>query len=533
MNINPYILNETKFCYIVILENEKESVCMMSVKEEDKELFQNNIPQGAIVESRPHVPPVYPKQEGNHNSNSLLSAVGAMEIKAPQVLDGMSPVPYSTGMARPMMPIDPQQMRMFYMHRSNLRSQHPPIKPPTGASGILQSPKHPNINGGPHVIFENAPILQVTKVSSHESVPSNATSITVSMNTLSNVDTLPSFDKSILGYSVPTGVVSSQTGNNAASATRPVTLALPASTAICNSTLTYSVAPVTSVSTVMSMDISKGNIGTAVPPLQPIIPSTAAVDSNAYTAYHNGQTGSASFCTNFPGQGGPVSVTPVQTPGPSATHTPVPLATIGSNVSTPLQTPVTGVSQLPHTPAHISTPPVASQSTQPPNHSAPSCSTCGCNGLCTTAASASNTGYPQVMWHHMFPGYPPLGVMPVTSNGLVPPNLPYSHPLQTMNLPNGINPDVVYNNQPPNFNIVQQSEGVSNAVFVTSTNTGSFSTATPSHAVPTYTESTNGKGKVINCYNCGEAGHRAVDCRELNMESLTHNGKFYLFKRHQ
>ena len=503
----------------------------MSVKEEDKEPFQNNIPQGAIVESRPHVPPVYSKQEGNHNNNAFLSAVGGMEIKTPHVLDGMPPVPYSTGMARPMMPIDPQQMRMFLMHRSNLRSQHPPIRPPTGVSGVLQSPKHPNLNGGSHVIFENASILQVPKVSSHESVPSNVTSITVSMNTLSTVDTLPSFDKSVLGYSVPTGVVSSQTVNSAASASRPVTLALPVSSAICNSTLTYSVVPVTSVSTIMSMDISKGNTGTAVPPLQPIIPSTAAVDSNAYTAYHNGQTGSANFCTNFPGQGGPVSVTPVQTPGPTPTHTPTPLATVGSNVSTPLQTAVTGVPQLPHTPARAATPPappVASQTMQPPNQSAPSCSTCGCNGLCTTAASANNTGYPQVMWHHhatMFPGYP-LGVMPVTSNGLVPPNLPYSHPLQAMNLPNGINPDVVYNNQPPNFNIMQQSEGASNTVFVTSTNTGSFSTAAPSHAVPTYTESTNGKGKVINCYNCGEAGHRAVDCRELNMESLTHNGNF-------
>ena len=149
------------------------------------------------------------------------------------------------------------------------------------------------------------------------------------MNTLSTVDTLPSFDKSVLGYSVPTGVVSSQTVNSAASASRPVTLALPVSSAICNSTLTYSVAPVTSVSTIMSMDISKGNTGTAVPPLQPIIPSTAAVDSNAYTAYHNGQTASANFCTNFPGQGGPVYVTPVQTPGPTPTHTPTPLATVG------------------------------------------------------------------------------------------------------------------------------------------------------------------------------------------------------------
>ena len=450
-----------------------------------------------------------------------------MEVKAPHMLDGTPPVPYSAGVARPVVQIDPQQMRMFLMHRSNLRSQHPSMKPPTGATGVVQSPKHPNMNCGSHVLYENGPLLQVTKVSSHECVPSNATSITVSMN--ANVETLPSFDKAVMGYSIPPGVVSNQ-GNGAATATRPATLALPVSTAICNSSLTYSVAPMTTVSSVMSMDINKSNNGGAVPPLQqPMIPSSA-VDSNAYMAYHNGQNGSASFCSTFQGQGGPVSVTPAQTPGPIPTHTPAPLPTPGSNISTPLQTSVTGVPQLPHA-AHVATPPApppaASQTSQPPNQSAPSCSTCGCNGLCTTATSASNTGYPQVMWNHhaMFPGYP-LNVMPVTSNGLVPPNLPFSHPLQTMNLPNGMNPDIVYNNQPHNFNVIQQSDGAPNVVFVTSANSGSFNSGSPSHAVPTNTESTNGKGKVVNCYNCGEAGHRAVDCRELTMESLTHSGVY-------
>ena len=453
---------------------------------------------------------------------------GGVEIKPPHVMDGV-PAPYPPGMPRPVMQIDPQHMHMFFMHRPNLRSQHPPIRPPMGTPAVIQSPRVPNMNGGSRVMYENRPLLQETKVTCHDQMSNNTAAITGSMNSLTTVDTLPTYNsKSAIGYPVPTAVLSNQAGNGTAGAARPVTLALPMSTSICNSTLTYSVAPITTISTVTSVDINKGNTGPVPPPLQQIIP-TSVVDSNAYIAYHNVQSGSASFSSNFQGQEGPVSTTPAQTPGPTPTHTPAPLQTIGSNVSTPLQIPVTGVPQLPHTPAYVATPPApsgASQANQPSAQSAPSCSTCGYNGHCTTAASASNTGYPHVMRHQhpMFPASYPLDVLPVTSNGLLPPNLPYSHPLQAMNLPNGINPDVIYNNQPPNFNLLQQSENSSSTIFVTSANNGVFNTAPPSHVGPSHTESTNGKGKVINCFNCGEPGHRAVDCREQTMESLTHNG---------
>ena len=519
-------------CVVFIEENERESVA--TIVKEDKEPFQNNIPQGAIVESRPHVPSVYPKEENNHTNNAFVSVAGGMEMKPPHVIDGL-PLPYPPGMPRPIMQIDPQQMQMFLMHRHSLRSQHPPIKPPMGASGAMQSAKPPTVTVSTHVMYENGPMLQVTQVTGHEPVPSST--VTVSMNSLTTVGTLPTYNKSIMGYSVPGAVVNNQTGNGTVNASRPVTLALPRTTSICNSTLIYSLAPVTAVSTITSMDTNKGSTGVTVPPLQPMLP-TSVVDSNAYIAYHNVQTGSGSFSSNFQGQGGPISVTPAQTPVPTPTHNPAPLQSLGSNVSTPLQTPVTGVSQLPHTLAHIATPPappVASQGSQPPNQPSPSCSTCGCNGHCTTASS-SNTGYTQVMWHHhpMFPAGYPLGVMPVTSNGLVPSNLPYSHPLQAMNLPNGINPDVVFNNQSPDFNLIQQSDSALNAVFVTSANSGVVSTAPPSHVVPTYTDSTNSKGKIINCYNCGEPGHRAVECSQLTMESLTHNGMLFgvcIFRR--
>ena len=504
----------------IISENERESFTSTVEKEEDKEPFQNNFPQGAIVESRPHVPPGYPKQEGNHNNNAFISAASGVEMKPPHVTDSM-PVPFPPGMHQPVLQIDAQQMQMFFMHRPNLRSQHPPIKSPMGAPAVIQSPKLPNVNGGSHVLYDSGPLFQVTKVSGHDQILSSTAAITVTVSALTTADTLPTYNsKPVMGYPVPEAVASNQAGNGSVCATRPVTLALPMSASICNSTVTYSVAPITTIPTVTSVDMNKGNNGTTPQPLQPIIP-TSAVDSNAYIAYHNVQGCSASFSSNFQGQGGSVSATPAQTPGPTPTHTPAPLQTIGSNVSTPLQTPVTGVPQLPHTPAHVATPPAASQATQPPTHSAPSCSRCGCNGHCTTSASVSNTGYPQVMWHQ-HPMFPAGYVLPVTSNGLVPTNLPYSHPLQTINLPNGINPDVVYNNQPPNFNLLRQSENSSNPVFATSANSGVFSTTPPSHGVPTYSEGTN--GKVINCYNCGEPGHRAVDCREQTMESLTHNG---------
>lgn len=393
---------------------------------------------------------------------------------------------------------------MFLLQRPNIRSQNP-IEPPVPAATGLQSPQVPGN-------YENGPALDL----GHEATPSSTSAADASVSVLTPEDTLPTYNKHHTGFLAPGPVPSNPLGDGTAVAARPMALPLPVTTSVCNTVMTYSIFPVSSVSTVTSVDIHKG---VSVPPQQTILP-TSTVDSNAYIAYHSVQNGSG-IPQSFQGPGG-APTAPTNAPPPMPSHA-------AANASTPLQTPVTGVPHLSQTPAPVATPsasPAISQAAhQPTNPPVPCSGTCSCS-----FSTGSSPGYPPVVWqnHPLFnTGYHAVSLISGSSNGLVPPSLPYSHPLHPMNLPNGLNPDVVYNSQPPNFNVLQQhSENAPSSAFVTSANSGAFSTAPPAHVVPTHIESHNGKAKK-RCWNCGEAGHLAADCKELTMDALTHNGTYH------
>ncbi len=478
-------------------------------------MFQSSVPQGAIVESRPQSTIIFPKRQTTNHSNSPFGLMpGGNELIK---MEGGGPVPFPPGVVIPVAQLDPQQMQMLYSHRPGFRSQQSSTKaavstPPEGVDAS-QPRHHQHQLPVAQVIFDNGPVVEAGKPGSQEAVSSSAST---TLSAVTAVDMPRSFHsaKSIVGYPPP-GAVMSNAGNDGASATRPLSLALPTTASASNSTVT--VAPASLVCTAASLDVLKGTAGSAIPSLQNVH-ATTVVTSNVYTPQQGVQTGSA-MQPGFQAPGAPGSVNPGPVPADTLAQLPL------SNVSTPIAaTPATVIPQLSQTSAPLV---VASQGPQPHDNPSVPCTTCNCS-------LANATGFPPIWLNHgLMSASFPLRVMPGSSDGLSLPNLTFSHPLPAMNLPNGVSPELVFNSQPPNFNMMQQPDNAPASIYVTSANGGVFSTAPPSY-VPTATHSDTGygKGKPLNCYNCGELGHRAVDCRELTMESLTRNGTWLASSDH-
>ncbi len=503
----------------------------MAIKQNPKE--KSSVPIGAIAESRLQAPPMHSAKQDiptNNNNNAFVPIQNPLEIRQ---LTEVASMQYSTGVP-PVLPMDTQlsahQMQMFYMHQHPpLRSPHPHMKPPLGASTIanmMPPPKLSNMNGGTHIVYEKNHMMSMSKAANSMEPASLPSSLA---NLPTGSDSMSAYTK-LLGYTLPNAMIPNPNGNGTSIASRPASLGLPIQNTMVNNSVTYSVPCITSATSSVVENLSKVTNGTHMHGIQPMMVShTSVVDSNTYIAHHS-QLSSTScnhpMYQSSPGQPTP-GIHPVPTQGPAVTQPVVPMA--GPNgTGAALPQNMSGQALPSH--GHVATPPampnVGNSSMPPP----PGCSTCGCHGHCvgsSTTSSSSSTNFQQFsmnMWGHqqhpMFPGYPALGIMPVTTNGLLPPNLSFSHPLPQMSMPpNGINPDLVYNNQPPNFGVLPPIENSANSVFVTSANNSGYAGTHP--PVP---HNQAEKGKTSHCYNCGNIGHNAIDCQESTMESMTHSG---------
>lgn len=170
------------------------------------------------------------------------------------------------------------------------------------------------------------------------------------------------------------------------------------------------------------------------------------------------------------------------------------------------------------TPTPTATPPPLPQFPPPPPTPPGSCSHCGCTkGHCTNSSSSSgnfiyNMGFfpPAQIANTIFPGFPAF-MPPHGTNGFIHP-MPFPH-----GLPNGINPELLYNNHGMNHGHVpplMKQQSVSNMQFFSGNNNGNGG-------------GQDFKGKPLTCYNCGGVGHRAIDCKELSMEEITKQGWCY------
>jgi hypothetical protein len=193
--------------------------------------------------------------------------------------------------------------------------------------------------------------------------------------------------------------------------------------------------------------------------------------------------------------------------------------------------PVYHTSVSTHTPTTTLSVPYSPTQPPTPSHTPTSqsngCSMCGCSGDCSATVNSTPTTqtpltyfrFPPNLPPHMgiFPHLPPGAFLPPTSNGMVNPvqNIPYP----PVNFPNGVTPEILYN---PPFtlmgghhipsHLVAQMQGVP------------FITQCPPN------QPTNGTKavKTLSCYNCGQSGHRATDCKETTMDSITHTGNLFL-----
>lgn len=505
----------------------------MAVKPNTKE--KSCVPIGAIAESRLQAPPMHSAKQDiptNNNNNTFVPIQNPVEIRQ---LTEVAAMQYSTGVP-PVLPMDTplnaHQMQMFYMHQHPpLRSPHPQMKPPLGASTIasmMPPPKLP-MNGGTHIMYEKNHMMSISKAANSMEPPSLPSTL-ATMPTGS--DSMSAYTK-LLGYTLPNAMIPNPNGNGTSIASRPVSLGLPIQNTMVNNSVTYSVPCITSATSSVVENLNKVTNGTPMPNIQPMMVShTSVVDSNAYVAHHtqlNSNSCNPPMYQSSPGQPAP-SVPPLPGQGPAGPQPVIQMP--GPNGSgAPLPQTMAGQALPNH--GHVGTPPAmpnVGNSTLPPPP--PGCSTCGCHGHCvgSSTTSSSTTNFQQFnvnMWGHqqhpMFPGYPALGIMPVTTNGLLPPNLSFSHPLPQMSMPpNGINPDLVYNNQPPNFGVIPPIDNVANSVFVSSASNSGYA-GTHLGQMP-QNQAEKGKAKTSHCYNCGNIGHNAIDCQESTMESMTHSG---------
>ena len=322
----------------------------------------------------------------------------------------------------------------------------------------------------------------------------------------------------------------------------PMPMIVPGSMASTN--VTYTMAPGTSIPPPNPLDVKNVMIPSGMS-----LTSTSEV-SGAYTVFHQGcsttsstvtYTSSGGFQPSMPNSGppppGPLPYSvpgSVVTPQAAVLHGPVgvrqspsPAGTQNSISPAPVHVPNHGVPTP--TPTTVPTP-----NPTPNGSSGNGCSSCGCSGHCGQAAPTPTYQYnfPHVwppnpmMPHHSFP----VGFA-VTSNSMIGhnlPNLPFSpHHVQQQpppfNLPNGVTPEVLYNNQ-TNFAMMHSATGQHHPGHFVGPHLPFMPGLPPAHMglAPAI-------GKIRNttpmCHNCGNSGHRAPDCKEATMESMTRSGE--------
>lgn len=131
-----------------------------------------------------------------------------------------------------------------------------------------------------------------------------------------------------------------------------------------------------------------------------------------------------------------------------------------------------------------------------------------------------------------FPQHPYFLPFPAHNNGLVPqmpPHFPFPHTTANPSFPNGFSPDMYIHRLPNQLGGGQVPFHLyGNSIYhhpmhtANSSNTNNLpNTGNSSHTNSGYnTNAPTNNGK-NGCYNCGHAGHKAVDCKENTMESMS------------
>ena len=281
-------------------------------------------------------------------------------------------------------------------------------------------------------------------------------------------------------------------------------------TTMANTSLTYSL---TQVPPVLSASVDGSGKPASVSPQPPAgpVPPAGSQDFPAYVGMHPHQVLPSSLPSSSSNSSTSSPANLLRQQLPNSTTPPAPTATASP-----------GHPSLPHPAA--------------PGSSSGSCSSCGCHGNCNpnTSAPSNSTSAPAT------PTAPPLGP---AANLLPPPHpqqaymfymqqmwqnshLPYiqqtngflNHNLAFPGLSHPINglSDVLYH--PPNFWLGPGIGGNSSPY-------GGYPTHLTAPGQTNGTVSGGGMGKKPMCYNCGQSGHWATDCKEPTMDAMSHSGQ--------
>ncbi len=468
------------------------------------------------------------------------------------------------GGLRPQLPGNPmmdpyhiQQMQYMAPRAAHLRPPRQLLKPPhmvphTSCATVLPAPKMMCNNGNPGLIYENGHAANMpTKTTSQMSVPldvpaNTSTVLTMASSAITNVDSNGGpYKANHPGY-MPCSVVP-----NLPVQGRTLTLGIPLPVSLSNTKVTYSIAPVTNMPPMGAVDSINNKSHLPPPPqLQPS-PHMTGPPPPSLSVIHPPPNNSMDTGFHSIGSSQTNSTVTYSTPGFQTALSPATPAPTPINTQGPTQVPPSAGTPTPTHPPTPPAPPMAPPTQTPTGHGpvgSPGCSACGCNGHCNNAGPRSA---PSFHYNYMWPQHPPgvfpagflPGLLPVSSNGLInPPNLPFAqHPLQggPINLPNGLTPEVLYNNQ--HGVTLVQTGGHHGPPFVAPFppgvvpgmpgigNPGSHSAGSRDSSSASSTSSNGGgnggKGKVITmCCNCGGTGHTAPECKEATMETMAQAG---------
>ncbi|XP_013380648.1 zinc finger CCHC domain-containing protein 14 [Lingula anatina] len=173
-------------------------------------------------------------------------------------------------------------------------------------------------------------------------------------------------------------------------------------------------------------------------------------------------------------------------------------------------------------------------SVAPSNSSGGGCTQCGCHGNCGSNNNNNQQQHPaqynyfmipplnNAVVHSHLPHGPAAGFIPQTPNGVVPPGIHHFG----QQLPNGM--AATPEGYQYYMSMLQAQAMHGNNSFINHSSSapslGAMQQHHQHHPQQQHHRSNKQSSKSVMCYNCGHQGHKAPECKEVTMDSITRSG---------